>query len=66
MPILLGYVRLRKTNNQLIKALYYTAIDWFLYDANIDLKQENLPNRQITCSKLTKEILEQGVKYVQS
>ena len=66
MPILLGYVRLRKTNNQLIKALYYTTIDWFLYDANIDLKQENLLNRQITCSKLTKEILEQGVKYVQS
>ena len=43
------------------------SIDWFLYNRNIGcywVKIKTEPT--ITCSKLTIETLEQGVKYVQS
>ena len=41
------------------------SMDWFLYDRH--LRHERVKTQPaITCSKLTIETLEQGVKYVQS
>ena len=40
-------------------------MDWFLYDRH--LRHERVKTQPaITCSKLTIETLEQGVKYIQS
>ena len=42
----------------------YLLLTWFLQIAIVHLKEKTQP--AITCSKLTIEALEQGVKYVQN